>query len=215
LSLTQRLGKMGRFAKVSTHTMRKASVYRLTKAVSRLLLSPFFDIKTSGREHLPAEGGFVLFPKHQRWEDIPLLGLASPRPVYYVAKFELFQNPISGWFISALGGIPLNRGRPMESRTSLKGMLGYMGKGEGIVVFPEGTYYRNEMGPGRSGLIRMILSRSKVPLIPVGISYVEGVGRTTVLINFGKPLQEEVPGIGADELLDRVMGAIEELSGLS
>lgn len=194
--------------------MRKTSIYWATKACARLLLSPRFKIKTSGFEHLPAQGGFVLLPKHQRWEDIPLLALASPRPLCYIAKYELFQNPLSGWLLSNLGGIPLNRSRPIESRESLKRMVEYLEKGEGIVLFPEGTYYKNKMGPGRLALLRMILSRSSSPIIPVGISYCGRVGRTLVRINCGKHFDRGVLCIGADKGSDGIIGAIRELSGL-
>ncbi len=198
-----------------THSVpeRKASIFWFTRTIAQLFLSPFFRIKMDGVEYLPTESAFILLPKHQRWEDIPLLGLAAPRPLYYMAKYELFTNPISRWFLSALGGIPLNRGRPMESRRSLKSMIDLLRKGEGIVLFPEGTYYRNKMGPGHAGLIRIILSRSRAPFIPVGIEYSGKRGRTLVRINFGRPVYEESCA-GAEQFLNQIMKEIALLSGL-
>ena len=67
-------------------------IYRLTRLLSRSTFWPLFAIRREGVNHLPQAGGFVLLPKHQRWEDIPLLSLACPRPLYYVAKAELFSN---------------------------------------------------------------------------------------------------------------------------
>ena len=159
---------------------RSALILRLTRPTARIFLSQVFKMKTRGLENLPNQRGFILLSKHRRWEDIPLLSLAMPRPLYYVAKYELFLNPISRWFVSSLGGIPLNRSRPLESRKSLKTMLDLLEKGEGIVIFPEGTYYRSRMGRGHVGLIRMILSRSMVPFIPVGINYAAKSARTLV-----------------------------------
>ena len=177
------------------------------------MLCPFFKIQAGGQGNLPQKGAFILLPKHQRWEDIPLLSLTAPRPLYYIAKSELFQNRISEWFIASLGGIPLNRARPLESRRSFKMTLEFLRKGEGVVIFPEGTYYENRLGPGHAGLIRMILSRFTLPIIPVGIAYTEGRGRTLVRINFGIPIYDYSSG-NAVELLDQMMKEIARLSGL-
>ncbi|MGD9076049.1 MAG: lysophospholipid acyltransferase family protein [Desulfobacteraceae bacterium] len=191
---------------------RSALILRLTRPTAKIFLSQVFRIKTRGQENLPNHSGFILLPKHRRWEDIPLLSLAAPRPLYYVAKYELFLNPVSRWFISSLGGIPINRSRPLESRQSLKTMLELLEKGEGIVIFPEGTYYRRRMGLGHVGLIRMIQSRSTVPFIPVGINYAAKSARTLVEINFGRAVYEGSSN-RVETFLDQMMKEIARLSG--
>ena len=193
--------------------IRKNWVVKATKTASRILLSPFFRLETEGTENLPQKSAFILLPKHQRWMDIPLLSLATPRPLYYVAKYDLFKNPLSNWFIRSLGGIPLNRQRPLESRQSLKVMIEFLKKGEGIVVFPEGTYYRNKIGSAHAGIVRFILSRFSIPFIPVGMNY-SGKGiRTLVRINFGKAIYSD-PSASAGPFLDNMMKEIAGLSGL-
>jgi 1-acyl-sn-glycerol-3-phosphate acyltransferase len=134
------------------------------------LLTPLFRIEIEGLKNLPRDSAFILLSKHQRWEDIPLLSLATPRPLYYIAKYELFKNALSNRFFSSLGGIPLNRQRPLESRRFLQTTIQLLEKGEGVVIFPEGTYYHNKMGPGQTGMVRCGRSRLKLPFIPVGIN---------------------------------------------
>ena len=193
---------------------RNHSVFWITRIMAKLLLSPFFQIETGGIEHLPKKSAFILLPKHQRWEDIPLLGVVTPRPLYYIAKYELFMNPVSKWLLSSLGGIPLNRSRPLESRRSLKALIEFLRKGEGVVIFPEGTYYKNHMGRGHVGLIRMIRSRFTVPFVPVGINYSADRGRSLVRINYGRPLYEG-SSLNTEALLERVIKEIARLSGFS
>ena len=191
---------------------KKGRTFPIVRLISRAFLSLLFRLRVCGQENLPSHKAFVLLPKHQRWEDIPLLDLATPRPLYYVAKQELFVIPFFGWFLSALGGIPLNRSRPMESRQSLRFVQELLGEGEGVVVFPEGTYYRNRMGPGHVGLIRMIMSRSKVPLIPTGVRY-EARGRhTEVQIKFGRPIYRDSLA-NTDLFVEQIMKEIARLSG--
>jgi 1-acyl-sn-glycerol-3-phosphate acyltransferase len=191
---------------------RSALFLRLTRPAAKIFLSQVFRIETCGQENLPNQSGFILLAKHRRWEDIPLLSLSSPRPLYYVAKYELFLNPVSRWFVSSLGGLPLNRSRPLQSRQYLKSMVDLLEKGEGIVIFPEGTYYRSRMGPGHAGLIRMIQSRCTVPFIPVGINYVAKRARTLAEINFGRTICEGVSN-SVQPLLDLAMKEIARLSG--
>jgi 1-acyl-sn-glycerol-3-phosphate acyltransferase len=173
---------------------------------------PAFALRREGVENIPEKSAYLLLCKHQRWEDIPLLSLVTPRPLYYIAKAELFENPLAGWFLQSLGGIPLNRKRPLESRRHLNSALCFLQAGAGAVVFPEGTYYRDQMGPGKPGMIRWILTRIDIPVIPVGIRYRRNRRRTSVWIRFGKPLVGK-GAVPVDDLLCQTMREIARLSG--
>jgi 1-acyl-sn-glycerol-3-phosphate acyltransferase len=193
---------------------RNEGFLQVFKFLARILLLPFFRLETDGLQNLPQDSAFILLPKHQRWQDIPLLGLATPRPLYYIAKYELFKNVLNNRFFSAMGGIPLNRQRPLESRRFLQATIQLLEKGEGVVIFPEGTYYRNKMGPGQTGMVRFVLSRLKLPFIPVGINYAASGWRTRVRINFGKAFHTD-PTLTADTFVNRMMKEIAALSGLT
>lgn len=184
------------------------------KFLTRGLLLPFFSLNVNGIQNLPRDSAFILLVKHQRWEDIPLLAIATPRPLSYIAKHELFRNTLGNWFFTALGGIPLNRQRPIESRRFLQAAIALLNAGEGIVIFPEGTYYPDKMGPGQIGMVRFVLSRLELPFIPVGINYETGSRRTCVRINFGKRFHAG-RALAADKLVDRMMAEIAKLSGLT
>jgi 1-acyl-sn-glycerol-3-phosphate acyltransferase len=188
-------------------------VAAFVKLSAKVLLRPFFRLRRHGVENLPGQGSFVLLPKHQRWEDIPLLSLAVPFPLYYVAKQELFVHPLSKWLITALGGIPLNRQRPLESRSAIRDLQGLLQAGERIVLFPEGTYYEQTMGPGRVGLLRLLRSRMRLVYVPVGVRYEKERGRTRVDIRFGPAIPDE-EALPVEDFLNRIMAEIARLSGL-
>jgi 1-acyl-sn-glycerol-3-phosphate acyltransferase len=196
---------------VSSDAKRRAAVFSITQFIAKPILSLFFRLEVGGLENLPKESAFILLPKHQRWEDVPLLGLATPRPLYYVAKYELFLNPLSGWYLSALGGLPLNRQRPLESRKTLKSMIRLLRKGEGMVIFPEGTYHHGTVGPGHVGLLRMVRSRVLLPWVPVGIRYAGEGMRTHVRVRFGEPVSGNA-SVEPERLLNTIMRDIAFLS---
>lgn len=192
---------------------RKDWVFRPLKVLSRVIFAPFFAMETNGLPNLPGNSAFILLVKHQCWQDIPLLAMATPLPLYYVAKAELFENLAGGWLMKSLGGIPLNRKRPLESRRSLQATIDVLNAGEGVVVFPEGTYYPNCMGPGHVGVVRFVLARLSLPFVPVGIRYTAGGRRTRVSIRYGRPLMSRQTE-SADEFLAAMMQEIARLSGM-
>lgn len=153
----------------------------------RAIMGLRFKIQIDCLENLPATGPAVLLPKHQRWEDIPLLYLALLKPLYYVAKQELFKNPLAHRAFEALGGIPLNRASPLHSRRSLRRCVNLLNSGNQLVLFPEGTYFPGKMGPGRWGMVRFLQRHLAPPFIPIGIHYRTGRPRTHVLIRIGRP----------------------------
>ncbi|MCP4682888.1 MAG: 1-acyl-sn-glycerol-3-phosphate acyltransferase [Desulfobacterales bacterium] len=193
---------------------RNDRIYLITKTLSRMFLLPFFRLHTTGLENLPQKSAFILLPKHQRWEDIPLLGMATPNLLYYIAKHELFKGPLISRFLKSVGGIPLNRQRPLESRRSIGRLIELLKKGEGIVIFPEGTYYKNKIGPGHVGMIRLILSRFSLPFVPVGIKYSQEGFRTTVRVNFGTACFADSDK-HASIFQDHIMKEVARLSGLT
>lgn len=192
---------------------RKEWLCRVIIAFSRAALSPFYRIEIEGDEYLPGKNAFILLPKHQCWQDIPIIALATPRPLYYIAKHELFKSRFSDWFFKSVGAIPLNREQPLKSRGSIRAMMEFLENGDGVVVFPEGTYYRNEMGPGKRGMVRLLVSRLSFPLIPVGINYSRNGFRILVRVQFGKAIYPD-GSIAPNAVLDKVMKKIALLSGL-
>jgi len=184
----------------------------LVRILSQLVLAPFFPMTVEGFDQVPAKGPFVLLPKHQRWQDIPLLGLSCPRPLYYLAKAELFKNPLGHWGCTLLGGLPLDRSRPLASRRSFVLARAVLKQGHPLVVFPEGTYFPGRLGPGQQGAIRWLLG-GEAPFIPVGIAYRQNGRRCPVTIRYGLPANP-LPEESASAFVNRLMEAIGRLSGL-
>jgi 1-acyl-sn-glycerol-3-phosphate acyltransferase len=125
--------------------------YRLGRWLTRQTLGRFFTLQVEGLEHLPAPGPAIICPKHQRWEDIPVIGMALPAPPHFIAKVELFQQPVVRELLGAWGGVPVDRQNPRATLSSFRRLLPLLTKGAFIVVFPEGTYFKGRVGPGNGG----------------------------------------------------------------
>lgn len=157
---------------------RSFFVYKVTKWIAQLVFSFFYWIETERKGLLPDHGPVIILPKHQYWTDIPIVSLAFEPLLYFVAKRELFEYPVIRNYLSLLGGIPVDRRHSIRTLDSFKTLLSLLRAGEKIVIFPEGTYFRNGMGSGKSRLLQMILRfqselKYRIPFIPVGIRYGE------------------------------------------
>jgi 1-acyl-sn-glycerol-3-phosphate acyltransferase len=176
---------------------RNSFVYSVTKRIARLVFFAFYRIETERREALPEEGPAVILPKHQYWTDIPIISLTFKPLLYFVAKKELFEYPFIRSYLSLLGGIPVDRKLSVRTLDSFRHLFSLLRSGEKIVIFPEGTYFRDAVGSGKSRLLQMILKfqselKDRIPFIPVGIRYGERVGwRRHVEICIGHPLFAE------------------------
>ena len=200
--------------------MRRSSfVYLTTKRIARLVLPIFYRMETERGESLPDHGPSIILPKHQYWTDIPIISLTFKPLLYFVAKRELFEYPLIRSYLSLLGGIPVDRKQSIRTLDSFKHLFSLLSAGEKIVIFPEGTYFRDAVGSGKSRLLQMILKfqselKDRIPFIPVGIRYGERVGwRRRVAICIGHPLFAEGESDAAS-LTRRVMEEISHLCQL-
>lgn len=198
---------------------RNPLIYSLTRKVAQLVFSFFYKIETKGKGPFPEEGPVIILPKHQYWTDIPLVSLAFHPLLYFVAKKELFQYPLIRHYLSLLGGIPVDRRQSIRTLDSFKLLITLLRARERIVIFPEGTYFRNRVGSGKSRLLQMILKfqaewKEKIPFVPVGIRYGERMGwRRQVEICIGSPLFAERES-DAPSLTERAMKEISHLCRL-
>jgi 1-acyl-sn-glycerol-3-phosphate acyltransferase len=203
-----------------TNRMKRSHfVYLTTKGITRSVFPMFYRIETESNGNLPADGPAVILPKHQYWTDIPMVSLTFESLLHFVAKKELFKYPLIRQYLSFLGGIPLDRKDTLRTLDSFRTLFALLKAGEKIVIFPEGTYFRNTVGAGKSRLVKMILRfqselKQRIPFIPVGIRYGERTGwRRRVMICIGTPLFAEA-GADATSFTDQVMEEISRLCQL-
>src|SRR5437588_8721359 len=85
-------------------------VYLIVRAVLQPFFHIYFRMARIGREHIPASGPVIIAANHRSFLDPFVIGTMARRPMYYVAKKELFRHRLQGWLLNALGAFPVNRG---------------------------------------------------------------------------------------------------------
>src|SRR3954447_5113764 len=167
-------------------------VYWLPRAVLQPFIQIYFRLSRTGRQHVPAHGGVLLAANHRSFLDPFAIGCCLRRPIYFVAKQELFNNRLYGWFLNCLGAFPIRRGESDEEAMKTARML--LERGDAVVIFPEGTRHRTgSLGKPRRGVGRLALETG-APVVPIAVLGSERARRgwmirpVKVKLRFGRPV---------------------------
>jgi glycerol-3-phosphate dehydrogenase (NAD(P)+) len=167
-------------------------VYWLVRAVLQPFFHLYFRLSRIGREHIPADGPVIFVANHRSFLDPFVIGTMMRRPIYYVAKKELFQNRLQGWFLNALGAFPVDRGNADQDMVDTAEAI--LARGDCVLIFPEGTRVRpGPPGPAKRGVGRLALETGApvVPLAVIGTTHIRRGWRVRphkVRIRAGRPL---------------------------
>ena len=132
----------------------------------------YFRLRRRGTEHVP-DGGVILASNHRSFLDPFAIGCCIGRPIYFVAKRELFRNPLLGWLLNCLGAFPVRRGESDEEMMATA--LALLERGQAVVIFPEGTRIRTgTLARPKRGVGRLAL-QSGMPVVPIAVTNSEHV----------------------------------------
>ena len=196
---------------------------RLSRLWARIILwSAFVRVKVEGVARVPADGPVVFMSNHESWLDIPVLLLAVPGQVRFLAKSSLFSIPFLGWAMRAMGFIPVDRENRRTAIKSFETAAARIRAGRSVLLFPEET--RTPDGRllefQRGGFL--IALKAGLPIVPVGLdgarrcmpkhTYVVRPG--TITVRFGDPIPTAGRAVSEKTaLMEQTRNAIAVLRG--
>jgi 1-acyl-sn-glycerol-3-phosphate acyltransferase len=137
--------------------------YRFIRPIARFVVWVLNGhLHVHHKERLP-KGNYVLVAPHRTWWEPILFALAaSPDEFMFMAKVELFKNPILRFIMVHAHAFPVDRNHPGPSalRTPVKGLK--QGK-LSLIIFPSGTRHSAELKSGAFVIAKL----AKKPLVPV------------------------------------------------
>ncbi|MCR4880634.1 MAG: 1-acyl-sn-glycerol-3-phosphate acyltransferase [bacterium] len=152
----------------------------------------FYEIEIDGINNIPEEESFILAPTHTNYLDPLLAYYATKRPAAFMAKKELFDNPILGPLIVALGAFAVNREK-LEIATIKTAQMIIKTKKWILSLFPQGGRDKakkiTKITPGFAYFARV--AQSKV--LPVSITTRENKRKETGLISRLETLFDDTP----------------------
>ncbi len=130
-----------------------------------------FRFEVINKDKLPINGPAILIANHQHAFDISIIQCTSKPWVYWVAKKELVDKPVLGYFVKKMGVLPVDRNK--NDLSVAKSIYEKIKAQEVIGIFPQGTRMKSiedisKILP-KSGAVHFAL-KTKVPVIPIGIT---------------------------------------------
>lgn len=159
---------------------------RIAKSITKIVFTLLYRVEIKGRENIPKKGPLLLCANHISLLDMFFIGYRIKRWVYWMAKEELFRNPILGFIITKLGAFPVRRGK--ADKEALNRAFELLNEGHIVGIFPQGTrVHENRLirGNVKSGAA-LIAIKQKVPVLPAAIQG-SVIPFHKVRIVFGKP----------------------------
>lgn len=142
-------------------------VYWPVRAVFQPFFHVWFRMSRVGREHVPSTGPVIFAANHRSFLDPFVIGAMSRRPLYFVAKKELFRKPLQRWFLNSLGAFPIDRGN--ADGDAMGTARAILERGDCVVIFPEGTRTRpGGLGRPKRGVGRLALETG-APVVPIAL----------------------------------------------
>ncbi|HEX4955078.1 MAG TPA: lysophospholipid acyltransferase family protein [Thermoanaerobaculia bacterium] len=181
----------------------RSAADRFVVVATRFLVSIFFRrVEIVGEGRLPRQGPVIVVANHVNSLVDPLLLItASPRPLRFLAKSTLFDNPLLRPLLKLAAVIPVFRrmdtgvdtAKNLETFARCHELLEAGGV---IALFPEGISHNEPaLAPLKTGAARIALEAEGrfgplgVRIVPVGLTFdAKGEFRSRALVEVGEPI---------------------------
>ncbi len=182
----------------------------------KYFVTPIFKViyrtKYINANNVPKDGAYIFAGNHITSVDPIIMAIGQrKRNIHFMAKAELFQNPVLRWFFLSIGAFPVDRGS--SDKGAVRHFEQILADGELMGIFIEGTRSKTgEFLKPKSGAA-LIAYDTKTPVIPVCQTKIKG----RRICHFGEPMSLEDLGFengGAKEYREasrRIMDAIKAL----
>ena len=154
----------------------------LMSIVSNLSVRSYYRVTVAGAR-VPAEGPVLLVANHNNsLVDPALVVCAADRTVRFLAKWPLFQDPLIGWLVKAVGSVPVYRQQDDPSKLSqnldsFRDVHAVLAAGHAVGIFPEGiSHSSSRLAPLKSGAARIAIGAGQrlgrdFPIVAMGLVF--------------------------------------------
>ncbi|MGT2846728.1 lysophospholipid acyltransferase family protein [Streptococcus massiliensis] len=137
---------------------------------------------------LDPEENYILVAPHRTWWDPVYMAYATrPKQFIFMAKKELFNNRIFGWWIRMCGAFPIDRENP-GADTIRYPVKQLKSSNRSLVMFPSGSRHSSDVKGGVAVIAKMAKVRI-MPAVYLGPMTLKGLlKRERIDMNFGNPI---------------------------
>ncbi len=143
--------------------------YKIVIAIIKPLVRFFYPFEVKGTEKInDANGNYIICCNHLSNIDVAFLMITHKKPIYFMAKQELFENKLLGWFFKKMGAFAVKRGK--GDKSALINSENIIKSGNILGIFIEGTRSKTgEFLRPKSGAA-LIAAKTHSNILPVCIT---------------------------------------------
>ncbi|MBO5937720.1 MAG: 1-acyl-sn-glycerol-3-phosphate acyltransferase [Clostridia bacterium] len=171
-----------------------------------------FSISCYGKENIPEEKGkLIIACNHISFADPAVIISHFPYSIHFIAKSELFENPVTAFFLSNLNAFPVRRG--LSDRDALKYACKILDDNKILGIFPEGRRVRSAVPEKAKRGVAFIARRTGADVLPVSL-YLdpkEDVFRPKLTLRFGRVLKNSELFDGKNDKSEELQLASEKI----
>lgn len=171
-----------------------------------------YRLEVQGKENIPRNNDFIVAANHLSTLDPPLVCAVLNRPLAYMAKKELFENPFLRWWLNWLGAFSVDREKLGVS--TIKTVLQIKKTDWALGIFPQGTRQEpGEISHITKGFASLAKS-TKCNILPIGITGTEVAKRIPFSGKIVVKIGEVIPySDNVEEMVQKWGNAMEDLTG--
>jgi len=180
----------------------------------------FARIYTSGAEHVPLTGPALLLANHISHFDPPVMSLAIPRVIHYMADKPLLEFPIAGPLLALGHAFPIDRKKEIDL-SAIKTAITRLKAGHLVGIYPEGgiRFAKTSVLGGAELPIgtAALWQKTKVPVIPMVILGTDQLYAPQKWLTFPRVIMKIGPCLWPDPLdtkealRDKIVSSWQEL----
>lgn len=191
---------------------RRLFQFIITHIGYMIRLKLVYRIEVYGKENIPKDNAYIVAPNHLSTLDPPMVAALWSRPLAFMAKKELFENPFLRWWLNWLGAFAVDREKLGVS--TIRTVLTIKKTDWVFAIFPQGTRQEPGIISNVTKGFASLAKTTKCGIIPVGIigtevaKYLPFSGKIIVKIGEMIPYSENV-----EEMVEKWIESIQQLTG--
>ena len=166
------------------------SFYMFVKTISHFFVNVVYRMLYEGLENIPEDQGFIMASNHISMFDPLFLAVKLKPQIHFMAKMELFKNPVFGRALKGLNAFPVDRGK--GDGAAIKEAGRRINGGGVLGMFIEGTRSNDGMPKRARSGVAMIAGETGADILPCAIIYPgKAQFRGKVTVCYGKLIKNE------------------------
>lgn len=157
-------------------------LYRAMPVISELAVRAYYRVTVAGAR-VPAHGPVLLVANHNNsLVDPALVAATAGRAVRFMAKAPLFDHPLIGWLVRAVGSVPVYRQQDdptklAQNLDSFRDVHRVLAAGDAVGIFPEGiSHSMSQLAPLKTGAARIAIGAAAqlgtdFPIVAMGLVF--------------------------------------------